>query len=82
MSRSKVIYHTHHTGANIPLGKDVPVEPQFTKVTWKATRLVEKRTKWALIWAKNHGVEALFTPQGGFTWICAKTHDSHVTILI
>ena len=55
-----------NSGANIPTGKDAPVQPQFTKVTWKATRMVEKRTKWALIWAKNHEVEILFTPQGKF----------------
>jgi len=56
--------HSRMKGANIPTGKDAPVQPQFTKVTWKATRMVEKRTKWALIWAKNHEVEILFTPQG------------------
>jgi len=56
--------HQRMNGASIPSGKDAPVQPQFTKVTWKATRLVEKRTKWALVWAKNHEVEILFTPRG------------------
>jgi len=56
--------HLRVKGAKIPSGKDAPVQPQFTKVAWKATRMAEKRTKWGLIWATNHEVEILYTPQG------------------
>jgi len=58
------VLSTSELKEQIPSGKDAPVQPQFTKVAWKATRMAEKRTKWGLIWATNHEVEILYTPQG------------------
>lgn len=58
------------SGKHIPTGKFAPIEPSFTKVAWKATKMVEKRTKWALIWAKDHDVEIISTPHGELSSNC------------
>jgi len=45
-------------------GTSIGVSPTIVRVIWKASRMPEKKSMFALIWAKNHSLELLYSPSG------------------